>query len=189
MSAIYSRENSKNGGYQPASYMGTVRSSRTSAKRPSTTKPSEIRDLLATIDGLKRDLGRKDVRCEGLVKELASVRSIAVSTTREIKILRDTYDKLNQEKQGLQQEIERRRDKESKMEGQLSRMENAHQVLMQNQTLRAEIDSLKRQARSSSSALSLKVIRNPTLTATPSLIFNAHPNPDANAHRMSKSAT
>ena len=161
MSALYgNEENDRYGGYQPASYMGTQRSKigrQSQVKsRAASAKPSELRDLLATVDSLKREISRKDVRNEGLAKELSSVRTIAVAGTREIKILRDTYEKLNMEKQGLVSDIGRRRDKESKMEAQLGRMENAHEVLLQNQELRAEVDSLQRRVDSSSSTMAVK---------------------------------
>lgn len=154
MSRVYRSENVYNS-YVPGGAVGAERKTR-KARTPEEGKPSELRDLQATVDSLKREIERKDSRSDALSKELTSIRAIAVSQSREIKIVRDTYDKLNQERQGLVAELGRRKDNEHKMEAQLARMENAHKVLACNQELRSENDRLKRECESSAAALDLK---------------------------------
>jgi chromosome segregation ATPase len=141
MSAIYDHSYS---GYQPAGYVGSARKKKSGPLKPKNTLPTEMRDMQANLEGLRREVERKDVRNASLAKELASIRNIATSQEREVKILRDMYDKLGQEKTSADRELNRRKEKEAKLEMQLSRMSDAHAILTNNQELRAEVEELRK---------------------------------------------
>ena len=149
-------ENYKNG-YRPGGHIGNWRKGQ-SIRASSTTKSdaTEIRDLNKIISGLRRDLERKSSRVDNLVKEVQSIRGIATTQEREVRILRGMYEKLNEEKLLLNKEMSKNKLREKKLETQLARMGEAHSVLIKNQDLRNSNDKLKRDLKDNKVALDIK---------------------------------
>jgi predicted RNase H-like nuclease (RuvC/YqgF family) len=102
----------------------------------------DIRDLRVENTALRKELSRKDTRNDNISKELNNLRTNSSNCQRDLRILTGTFDKVNNERHNLTNEVYKAKEYIDKLEQQLARLSDTHTISSQNTQFRIEIDNL-----------------------------------------------
>ena len=88
-------------------------------------------EMRAAYDKVRKELERSEQRDQALTKELLATRANLHEYQRDLHNLRSVFDKSNSERKYLSQQLSEQKEYNSKLEIQISRMENSCQLILE----------------------------------------------------------
>jgi len=121
----------------------------TTINKPSNTKidkdSKDIRLLKTDNDNLRKELLRKDTRIESLQKEIHIIRTNYSNQQRELRLLSSTYDKVNNEKNNMINDLTRAKEYINKLEIQITKYSDTVNITIHANQLSMKLDDVNRQ--------------------------------------------
>ena len=93
------------------------------------------------IDALYKDVERKENRNVSLLKELQSLRSEFANQGRDLKMMKNMFEKTNGEKTHLSTDLKKTKAYVNKLETVLERLENPQKMIDENSALQMALES------------------------------------------------
>ena len=113
-------------------------------------------NYLKDLEKLRKELDRKDARQASSIQEMATLRIQQTNQERELRLLSGTFEKCNNERQRLSNEVARNKEYTDKLELQLVRLGNIQGLTTQVDDLHSENEHLSSQTRELNHSLSVR---------------------------------